>query len=170
VIYFSQSDRPRHCGILAGHCSFVSAPTSAFLDVGFIWSDGLHSKLSEAVLRVVLDARPLFRTTFALFGVAIVFNLLVVYLLPSQNGRLTNAAVGIAFALAAVSTVALYRQSRRVPRGLTLRRFTRRPLTPTTDTVVSVPSLGGCPQLPTTADRVVIPMTSRPLRGVDWAC
>ena len=26
-----------------------------FLDVGFIWSDGLHSKLSEAVLRVVPD-------------------------------------------------------------------------------------------------------------------
>ncbi len=27
-----------------------------FLDVGFIWSDGLHSKLSEAILRVVPDA------------------------------------------------------------------------------------------------------------------
>jgi SAM-dependent methyltransferase len=33
VIYFIQSDRPGHCGILAGHCSFVSAPTSAFLSV-----------------------------------------------------------------------------------------------------------------------------------------
>jgi hypothetical protein len=33
VIYFIQSDRRGHCGILAGHCSFVSAPTSAFLSV-----------------------------------------------------------------------------------------------------------------------------------------
>ncbi len=52
---------------------------------------------------------PLFRTTFALFITAIAFNLLVVYLLPAQNSRLTNAAVGIAFALAAVSALALYR-------------------------------------------------------------
>jgi hypothetical protein len=33
VIYFIQSDRPGHYGILAGQCSFVSAPTSAFLSV-----------------------------------------------------------------------------------------------------------------------------------------
>lgn len=52
---------------------------------------------------------PLFRTTFALFVSAIGFNLLVVYFLPVQSARLTNAAVGVAFALAAVSTVALYR-------------------------------------------------------------
>ena len=52
---------------------------------------------------------PLFRTTFALFVGSIAFNLLVIYLLPVQNNRLMNAAVGVAFALAAVSTFALYR-------------------------------------------------------------
>lgn len=51
---------------------------------------------------------PMFRTTFALFVGAIGLNLLFVYLLPAQVGRLTHAAVGIAFALAVVSTLALY--------------------------------------------------------------
>ncbi|WP_083867298.1 DUF2254 family protein [Natrialba taiwanensis] len=63
----------------------------------------------SARLTSLFVKEPLFRTTFALFVVAIAFNLLVVYLLPVQNGRLTNAAVGIAFALAVVSTFALYR-------------------------------------------------------------
>lgn len=51
---------------------------------------------------------PLFRTTFSLFVVAIGLNLVFVYLLPDQSGRLTNAAVGIAFGLATVSILALY--------------------------------------------------------------
>ncbi|MGB9958770.1 DUF2254 family protein (plasmid) [Haloferax prahovense] len=63
----------------------------------------------SARLTSLFVKEPLFRTTFALFVGAIAFNLLVVYLLPAQNTRLTNAAVGIAFALAAVSTLALYR-------------------------------------------------------------
>jgi len=63
----------------------------------------------SARLTSLFVKEPLFRTTFALFVGAIAFNLLVVYLLPVQNSRLMNAAVGIAFALAAVSTFALYR-------------------------------------------------------------
>ena len=63
----------------------------------------------SARLTSLFVKEPLFRTTFALFVGAIAFNLLVVYLLPIQNNRLLNAAVGIAFALAAVSTFALYR-------------------------------------------------------------
>ncbi|WP_430639487.1 DUF2254 family protein [Haloferax volcanii] len=63
----------------------------------------------SARLTSLFVKEPLFRTTFALFVGAIAYNLLVVYLLPAQNARLTNAAVGIAFALAAVSTLALYR-------------------------------------------------------------
>jgi len=63
----------------------------------------------SARLTSLFIKEPLFRTTFALFVGAIAFNLFVVYLLPAQNNRLTNAAVGIAFALAAVSTLALYR-------------------------------------------------------------
>lgn len=63
----------------------------------------------SARLTSLFVKEPLFRTTFALFVGGIAFNLLVVYLLPAQNGRLTNGAVGIAFALAVVSTVALYR-------------------------------------------------------------
>ena len=63
----------------------------------------------SARLTSLFVKEPLFRTTFALFVGAIAFNLLVVYLLPVQNNRLMNAAVGIAFALAAVSTFALYR-------------------------------------------------------------
>ncbi|ELZ88815.1 hypothetical protein C453_01090 [Haloferax elongans ATCC BAA-1513] len=63
----------------------------------------------SARLTSLFVKEPLFRTTFALFVGAIAFNLLVVYLLPVQNARLTNAAVGVAFALAAVSTLALYR-------------------------------------------------------------
>ncbi|MXR43187.1 DUF2254 domain-containing protein [Halobaculum sp. WSA2] len=62
----------------------------------------------SARLTSLFIKEPLFRTTFALFVGAIAFNLLVVYLLPIQNSRLLNAAVGIAFALAAVSTFALY--------------------------------------------------------------
>ncbi|WP_268899085.1 DUF2254 family protein [Haloarcula rubra] len=62
----------------------------------------------SARLTSLFVKEPLFRTTFALFVGAIAFNLLVVYLLPIQNNRLLNAAVGIAFALAAVSTFALY--------------------------------------------------------------
>lgn len=63
----------------------------------------------SARLTSLFVKEPLFRTTFALFVGAIAFNLLVVYLLPAQSSRLTNAAVGVAFALAAVSTLALYR-------------------------------------------------------------
>ncbi|MFC7164857.1 DUF2254 family protein [Halospeciosus flavus] len=63
----------------------------------------------SARLTSLFVKEPLFRTTFALFVGAIAFNLLVVYLLPIQNSRLMNAVVGIAFALAAVSTFALYR-------------------------------------------------------------
>jgi hypothetical protein len=63
----------------------------------------------SARLTSLFVKEPLFRTTFALFVSAITFNLLVVYLLPIQNSRLMNAVVGIAFALAAVSTFALYR-------------------------------------------------------------
>jgi hypothetical protein len=63
----------------------------------------------SARLTSLFVKEPLFRTTFALFVGAIAFNLLVVYLLPIQNSRLLNAVVGIAFALAAVSTFALYR-------------------------------------------------------------
>jgi 3-hydroxyisobutyrate dehydrogenase-like beta-hydroxyacid dehydrogenase len=33
VISVIQSDRSRHCGILAGQCSVVSAPASAFVSV-----------------------------------------------------------------------------------------------------------------------------------------
>lgn len=62
----------------------------------------------SARLTSLFVKEPLFRTTFALFVGAIAFNLLVVYLLPIQNSRLLNAVVGIAFALAAVSTFALY--------------------------------------------------------------
>ncbi|WP_336136291.1 DUF2254 family protein [Natronomonas amylolytica] len=62
----------------------------------------------SARLTSLFIKEPLFRTTFALFVGAIAFNLLVVYLLPIQNSRLLNAVVGIAFALAAVSTFALY--------------------------------------------------------------
>ncbi|EMA14629.1 hypothetical protein C442_20046 [Haloarcula amylolytica JCM 13557] len=62
----------------------------------------------SARLTSLFVKEPLFRTTFALFVGAIAFNLLVVYLLPIQNRRLLNAVVGIAFALAAVSTFALY--------------------------------------------------------------
>ncbi|MCU4927088.1 DUF2254 domain-containing protein [Halobacteria archaeon AArc-dxtr1] len=62
----------------------------------------------SARLTSLFVKEPLFRTTFVLFVGAIAFNLLVVYLLPVQNSRLMNAAVGIAFALAAVSTFALY--------------------------------------------------------------
>lgn len=62
----------------------------------------------SARLTSLFIKEPLFRTTFALFVGAIGFNLLVVYLLPIQNSRLLNAVVGIAFALAAVSTFALY--------------------------------------------------------------
>lgn len=62
----------------------------------------------SARLTSLFVKEPLFRTTFALFVGAIAFNLLVVYLLPIQNNRLLNATVGIAFALAAVSTFALY--------------------------------------------------------------
>ena len=51
---------------------------------------------------------PLFRTTFGLFVIAIAFNLLAVYLLPTESTRLTNAAVGVALALAGVVTFALY--------------------------------------------------------------
>jgi hypothetical protein len=51
---------------------------------------------------------PLFRTTFSLFVIAIAFNLIVVYLLPPESNRLTNAAVGASLALASVSTIALY--------------------------------------------------------------
>ncbi len=63
----------------------------------------------SARLTSLFVKEPLFRTTFALFVGAIAFNLLAVYLLPIQNSRLVNASVGIAFALAAVSTFALYR-------------------------------------------------------------
>lgn len=63
----------------------------------------------SARLTSLFVKEPLFRTTFALFVGAIGFNLMVVYLLPVQSDRMTNAAVGIAFALAAVSTFALYR-------------------------------------------------------------
>lgn len=63
----------------------------------------------SARLTSLFVKEPLFRTTFALFVGAIAFNLLIVYLLPVQNSRLMNSAVGIAFALAAVSTFALYR-------------------------------------------------------------
>ncbi|WP_230455318.1 DUF2254 family protein [Halorubrum sp. BV1] len=62
----------------------------------------------SARLTSLFVKEPLFRTTFALFVGAIAFNLVVVYLLPIQNSRLLNAVVGIAFALAAVSTFALY--------------------------------------------------------------
>jgi hypothetical protein len=62
----------------------------------------------SARLTSLFVKEPLFRTTFALFVGAIAFNLFVVYLLPIQNSRLLNAVVGIAFALAAVSTFALY--------------------------------------------------------------
>jgi len=62
----------------------------------------------SARLTSLFVKEPLFRTTFALFVGAIAFNLIVVYLLPIQNDRLMNGAVGIAFALAAVSTFALY--------------------------------------------------------------
>jgi hypothetical protein len=62
----------------------------------------------SARLTSLFIKEPLFRTTFALFVGAIAFNLLVVYLLPIQNNQLLNTAVGIAFALAAVSTFALY--------------------------------------------------------------
>ena len=62
----------------------------------------------SARLTSLFIKEPLFRTTFALFVGAIAFNLLVVYLLPIPNSRLMNAVVGIAFALAAVSTFALY--------------------------------------------------------------
>lgn len=63
----------------------------------------------SAHLATLFVKEPLLRTAFALFVGTIAFNLIVVYLLPAQSGRLTNAAVGIAFALAAVSTLTLYR-------------------------------------------------------------
>ena len=63
----------------------------------------------SARLTSLFVKEPLFRTTFALFVSAIAFNLIAVYLLPIQYNRLMNAVVGIAFALAAVSTFALYR-------------------------------------------------------------
>ncbi|WP_135304851.1 DUF2254 family protein [Haloarcula amylovorans] len=62
----------------------------------------------SARLTSLFVKEPLFRTTFALFVGAIAFNLLVVYSLPVQNDRLTNAAIGVAFAFASISTVALY--------------------------------------------------------------
>jgi hypothetical protein len=63
----------------------------------------------SARLTSLFVKEPLFQTTFALFVGAIGLNLLTIYLLPTQSGRLVNAAVGITFGIAAVSTVALYR-------------------------------------------------------------
>ncbi len=63
----------------------------------------------SARLTSLFVKEPLFRTTFVLFVVAIGFNLLAIYLLPAQSGRLANTAVGIAFGRATVSTFALYR-------------------------------------------------------------
>jgi len=52
---------------------------------------------------------PIFRATFAIFVCAIAVNLVTVYLLPAQSGRVINAAVGVAFAFAGAATIALYR-------------------------------------------------------------
>lgn len=52
---------------------------------------------------------PLFRATFLLFVCAIAFNLLSTYLLPPESGRVVNATVGVAFALAGAAVVSLYR-------------------------------------------------------------
>jgi len=61
-----------------------------FLDVGFIWSDGLHTKLSKAVLRVVSDAgesghRGLHRTVAIVADDhAVIDSLQLVYVAPLE--------------------------------------------------------------------------------------
>ena len=62
----------------------------------------------SARLTSLFVKEPLFRITFGLFIGAIAFDLLAVYSLPIQSSHLSNAAVGIAFALGGVSTIALY--------------------------------------------------------------
>lgn len=63
----------------------------------------------SARLTSLFVQEPLFRTTFLLFVGTIMFNLFAVYLLSLQSNRIMNAAVGIAFALTAVSIFVLYR-------------------------------------------------------------
>lgn len=52
---------------------------------------------------------PLYRITFTLFICAVAFDLLALYLLPASMNRTTNAAVGVAFALAGAAAITLYR-------------------------------------------------------------
>jgi hypothetical protein len=62
----------------------------------------------SARLTSIFVNEPLFRLTFALFVSGIAFNLLTLYLLPVKNDILTNVVIGVAFALAGVSTFSLY--------------------------------------------------------------